>query len=57
MPGYIQEILQQYKHKNPSKSQYAQYPTSPHKYEVESQKPTPQDTTPPAKKEEIIRIQ
>ena len=32
IPGYIQKQLQNYKHQNPSKPQYAPYPTSPRLY-------------------------
>ena len=32
MTGYIQKQFQKYKHKHPSKPQYAPYPTAPHKY-------------------------
>ena len=49
--------LQKYKHQNPSKPQYAPYPTTPRKYGATSQEPTPQDTAPPATKEEITHIQ
>ena len=57
MPGYIQKELQNYKHQHPSKPQYAPYPTTPSKYGASSQEPTPQDTSPPATKEEITHIQ
>ena len=53
MPGYIQKKLQKYKHHQPSKPQYAPYPTAPRKYGAESQELLPQDTAPPATKEEI----
>ena len=40
-----------------SKPQYSSYPTAPSKYGAASQEPTPQDTSPPATKEEITYIQ
>ena len=48
--------MQEDKNQHPSKPQYAPYPTTPCKYGAEYQEPTPQDTSPPASKEEITRI-
>ena len=42
---------------HPSKLQYVPYPSAPCKYGAAPQEPTPQDTAPPANKEEIIHIQ
>ena len=42
---------------NPNKPQYDPYLTAPCKYGEAPQEPPPQDTTPPATKEEITNIQ
>ena len=46
-----------YKHMHLSKTNYALYPTAPHKYGATSQEQMPQDTSPPAAKNIITRIQ
>ena len=57
MPGYVNKVLQRYKHEMPTKPQHSPYPATPRIYGKAAQDPLPPDTTPLLPKDEKTRIQ
>ncbi len=46
MPGYIQQVLQKYKHPHPLFPQHSPYPAQPKKYGTAAQEALPPDKPP-----------
>jgi hypothetical protein len=57
MPGYIQKVLQKYKHHMPTKPQHSPYATAPKQYGAKAQSPLPVDISPKLSPDEIKEIQ
>ena len=57
MPGYIQKVLQKYKHPEPPKPQNAPYPIPRQKLGKAAQEMDPVNEYPKVTKEEVLRIQ
>ena len=47
MPGYIQRVLQKYKHKKTPRPQHSAYIIAPKKYGKDAHDPIPEDDSPP----------
>ncbi|KAL7453872.1 hypothetical protein ACHAXS_000312 [Conticribra weissflogii] len=57
MPGYVQKMLQWFKHNPPSRPQHSPYLATPKQYGKDAQTPLPEDNPPLLPKDEINRIQ
>jgi hypothetical protein len=57
MPGYINKLLQKYRHKMPIKPQHCPYTPAPKQYGAEAQAPLPVDISPKLSDDEIKEIQ
>jgi hypothetical protein len=57
MPGYIQKVLQKYKHRMPTKPQHCPYASAPKQYGVKAQSPLPVNILPKLSPDEIKEIQ
>ena len=57
MPGYIQKVLQKYKHEKPPHPQHSPYVIVPKKYGKDAHDPIPPDESPPATAAEVKHIQ
>jgi hypothetical protein len=57
MPGYIQKVLQKYKHCMPTKPQHCPYTAAPKQYGAKAQFPLPVDILPRLSSDEIKKIQ
>ena len=57
MPGYIQNVLQKYKHRMPTKPQHCPYAAPPKQYGAKAQSPLPVDMSPKLNPDEIKEIQ
>jgi hypothetical protein len=57
MPGYIQKVLQKYKHRMPTKPQHYPYATAPKQYGAKAQSPLPVNILPKLSPKEIKEIQ
>ncbi len=57
IPGYIENMLQRFKHEAPSKPQHSPYLAAPKQYGKEAQKAIPQNTSPTLPKDGITRVQ
>jgi hypothetical protein len=57
MPGYIIKQLQKYKRSSPPRLQHCPYSPEPKQYGNDTQRPLPEDTSPPLFKEDIKHVQ